>query len=86
MKQLEKTLKAMSNRRRLAIIKFLKETGGATVGEISREIRISFKTTSKHLGILLAADIVDREQKGRAVLYFLAKESKPIVKSLVSLL
>ena len=86
MKQFEKRLKAVANRRRLTIIKFLKETGGASVGDISREIRMSFRTTSKHLGVLSATDIIDKEQRGRRVLYFLSKYQEPVIKSILSFL
>ena len=84
MKQLEKTLKAMANRRRLAIAKFLKDNSASSVGEIAREIKLSFKSTSRHLGLLSAADIVDKEQKGLTVFYSLSKDQKPIIKSLIS--
>lgn len=84
MKQLEKTLKAISNRRRLAIAKFLKDSGASSVGEIAREIKLSFKSTSRHLGLLAAADIVDKEQKGLTVFYSLSKDQKPIIKSLLA--
>ena len=81
---MEKTLKAIANRRRLAIAKFLKDNGASSVGEIAREIKLSFKSTSRHLGLLSAADIVDREQKGLTVFYFLSKDQKPVIKSLFS--
>ncbi|MEK9158792.1 MAG: metalloregulator ArsR/SmtB family transcription factor [Patescibacteria group bacterium] len=84
MKQMEKTLKAMANHRRLAIAKFLKDNGASSVGEIAREIKLSFKSTSRHLGLLSAADIVDKEQKGLTVFYFLSKDQKPVIKSLFS--
>ena len=63
MKKMEKTLKALANRRRLAILKYLKNTGQASVGDIAGKIQLSFKATSKHLNILFGADILEREQK-----------------------
>ena len=62
MKNLERTMKAFANRRRLAIVRYLKRNRKATVNDISHEIKLSFKATSKHLGILSGAGIVDREQ------------------------
>ena len=86
MKELEKIMKAMANRRRLAILKFLKHNGRATVGEIAREINLSFKATSKHLRVLSAADIVERDQIGLQMWYELADKPLPASKSILLLL
>jgi len=85
-KGLEKTLKALANRRRLAILKYLKRNPEAPVSELASEIRLSFKATSKHLSILSALDIVEREQRGLGAFYQLAKVQLPAVKSILSLL
>jgi len=85
-RQLEKNLKALANRRRLAILKYLKHNPEAPVGELASEIRLSFKATSKHLSILSALDIVEKEQRGLGVFYRLAKVQLPAVKLILSLL
>ncbi len=72
MKHHEKILKALANRRRLEIIKYLKENKEASVGEIANHIKLSFKSTSRHLSILLGADILEKEQRGLLVFYGLA--------------
>jgi len=72
MKELERQLKALANRRRLAIVKFLKKEKEATVGDIAETIKLSFKATSKHLGVLAAADIVDKEQRSLQMWYRLS--------------
>ena len=72
MKDIERQLKALANRRRLAIIKFLKKSGKASVSNIAKEIKLSFKSTSRHLAVLSAADLVEREQVNLNVFYFLA--------------
>ena len=51
-KELEWILKALANRRRLGILRVLKQNREATVGDIAAEIRLSFRSTSKHLGVL----------------------------------
>ena len=38
-KELERKLKALANKRRLAILKYLKEDGRASVGDIAGEIK-----------------------------------------------
>lgn len=61
-KELERTLKALANKRRLAILSYIKKQKEASVGEIADNVKLSLKAASKHLGILAAASIVDREQ------------------------
>ena len=73
MKELERQLKALANRRRLAIVKFLKKEKEATVGDIAETIMLSFKATSKHLGVLAAVDIVDKEQRSLQMWYRLSQ-------------
>lgn len=86
MKNLEKTLKALANRRRLAIIKYLKTNGEAPVGEIAQEINLSFKATSKHLGILAGVDIVERDQRSLQMFYRLSSVLNPPASRIVNLL
>ena len=80
-RETEKILKALANRRRLAIVYFLQKKGRATPGGISEEIKLSFKATSKHLGILFATDLVDREQFGLRVDYYLTRPLHHIVRA-----
>jgi DNA-binding transcriptional ArsR family regulator len=85
-KELEKILKALANRRRVAILKYLKRVGRASVGDISEVIKLSFKATSKHLMILSNADIVDKEQVSLSMFYFLPKTNHPIVSKVLSII
>lgn len=86
MKELEKILKALANKRRLVIIKYLKEEKEAVVGDVARFIRLSFKSTSKHLSILRVVDIIEREQRGPLVFYSLNPNKHTLVDRLLSLL
>ena len=83
---MEKILKALANRRRLAILKYLKENRKAPVAEIAHEIDLSFKATSKHLGVLSAVDILEKEHISSQMFYRLAEKQKLEVKSILSLL
>jgi DNA-binding transcriptional ArsR family regulator len=76
----EKILKALANRRRLQIIKLLKKKKKAMVGDIANTIKLSFTATSKHLGVLYSAGIVDREQKSLQMWYGLSPTPHSIVK------
>lgn len=86
MHKLEKILKALANRRRLAILKYLKENKEAPVAEIADEINLSFKATSKHLGVLSAIDIIEREQRSSQMFYYLSAAQEPPVKYIISIL
>lgn len=71
-KEAEKVLKALANARRLAIVKYLRQEKEATVGDVAEAIKLSFKATSKHLGVLAHADIVDKEQRNLSMWYRLS--------------
>lgn len=49
MKEYERILKALANRRRLAILRHIRREKEARVGDIASAIRLSFKATSRHL-------------------------------------
>jgi DNA-binding transcriptional ArsR family regulator len=85
-KELEKILKALANKRRILILKYLKRVGKASVGEVSDAIKLSFKATSKHLMILSNMDIVDKEQISLTMFYFLPKSTHPMVSKLLSII
>ena len=84
MKETEKILKALANRRRLAIVKYLNKTKTASVGDIREEIKLSFKATSKHLSVLYSADIVEREQIGMTMIYKLSNPLHSVLKLIIS--
>ena len=84
MKEYERVIKALANRRRLAIIAFLKKRREATVGNIAEHITLSFTSTSKHLNILAKADILDKRQQSLEVYYFLGQKIPGITESIVS--
>ena len=86
MKELEKSLKALANKRRLAIVQYLKSRSGASVGKIAQEIKLSFKATSKHLTVLANANVVQKEQDSLYMVYSLAPTPRPEVRHILSLL
>lgn len=85
MKDFEKILKALANKRRLAIIKYLKEEGEAPVGKIADAINLSFRSTSKHLSVLFAADIVAKDQRSLQIFYRLDEIQKPVSRAIIKL-
>ena len=85
-KELERLFKAFANRRRIAIVRFLKRTKEASVGDIASHIKLSFNATSKHLGVLSAANIVDREQRSLQMIYRIADDLSPRARLMLSIL
>ena len=81
---MERLLKAFANRRRLAIVRFLKKGKEASVGDIAETIHLSFKATSKHLGILTAANVLDRDQRSLQMFYRLSNDIPALARTLIS--
>jgi len=73
----ERVLKALANRRRLAIVQFLHTKGPASVGKIAEHIRLSFAATSRHLRVLAGVDLIESEQVNTTVNYSLPKNRHP---------
>lgn len=85
--ELEKLFKAVANKRRVAIVKFLKRRqSGASLFEIADEIDLSFKATSKHLRMLLGVGFVEREQRGFRALFRMTGEPTPEARTVLSLI
>lgn len=85
-KDIEKLLKALANERRLQILSYLKKEKEASVGDIAENIKLSFKATSKHLRILSAANIVEREQRSLLAYYTLGSSPHSLIRHLLSIL
>lgn len=85
-KTFERSFKALANRRRLAILLFLKKRREATVGDIAEAIKLSFKSTSRHLAVLANAGVIDREQRSLNVFYHIADGLMKPVRTTIELL
>ncbi|OHB09955.1 MAG: hypothetical protein A3G05_01385 [Candidatus Zambryskibacteria bacterium RIFCSPLOWO2_12_FULL_45_14] len=82
-RELERVLKALANRRRLAIIGLLHKEKEKSVGEIADNIKLSFRATSKHLSVLMNADILEREQRSLQMFYSLNNNASNKIKQLL---
>ena len=85
-KELERNYKAFGNRRRLDILKYLKRSEKATVGDIATKIGLSFKSTSRHLAVLSAIAVLSSEQVGLYVYYSLSADKSSVVQQVLDLL
>lgn len=81
---MEKIYKALANRRRLAIIRYLHKNDGVTVGDISEEINLSFTATSKHLQVLKAVSIIRNNQINTEQHYYLIDRNNKFIKDLLA--
>lgn len=84
-KNLECVMKALANRRRLEILRLLKSTKEMNVGSIAEEIKLSFRATSRHLAVLSAAGLLDREQRSLEMFYSLASDMPTGARTVISL-
>jgi DNA-binding transcriptional ArsR family regulator len=84
LKKAEQVLKALANRRRIAMLRLLKQESTLSVGAIAEKAKLSFKATSNHLALLRAADIVERDQTGLIMNYRIVMPMHPLVKVLLS--
>ena len=85
-KKLERMLKGLANRRRLEIIKYLRKDGEATVNEIAAKIRLSLKSTSKHLYTLTHLDILARDQRSKFMFYKINSDPHSLVRHVIFLI
>ena len=69
MKRWTQIFKALANINRLKIIKLLSASGQMTVSDISHEIKVSLKGTSKHLIILHNLDVLTSQGRDGYVYY-----------------
>ena len=86
MKEHEKILKALANKRRLEIIKYLGHKKTATVGAIAAHLKLSFKSTSRHLAVLYGADILEKEQRSLSGFYSISSKLGQFTKTIISML
>lgn len=86
MKEHERALKALANRRRLKIIKILKGCRSASVGELAEGIRLSLRSTSRHLRVLSSAGILENDQVGPYMLYRLSDRQPATAAPVIPLL
>lgn len=68
-KELERFFKALANERRIKILWELWEHGSQNVGQVSKNIELSYRSTSKHLQKLEKAGLLTRRRRKFSVIY-----------------
>ncbi|MFH1509345.1 MAG: ArsR family transcriptional regulator [bacterium] len=79
----EKILKALANKKRLQIIEYLNENEPKPVFSIAKAIKLSIKSTSKHLLILKNTDVLESEYMKHQNHYRLKRPLSIIVKTIM---
>ena len=69
-------LKALANLTRVCIVEKLK-VGPLSVGELSEKLGESPSTTSRHLGVLKRAGLVEDQKQGTTVVYSMTTDRIP---------
>ena len=85
-KEFERVLKALANKRRLAILRYLRKEKEASVGDIAEEIKLSFRATSRHLSVLSGTNILEKEQRNVQVFYRLSSDLPEPAQKIISIL
>ena len=67
-KRLSQVFKALANERRMNIIKFVYKKP-LPVGEISKKLKLSLKSVSKHLQKMEREGLVEKHHEGKFVYY-----------------
>ena len=86
MKRWTVVFKALSNFNRLKIIKILSSNKRMNVGEIAKELKVSFTATSNHLIILEKLEVLEAEGASGHVFYNLNSEMPSDFEKAITLL
>ena len=71
-KDFEKIFKSLANRRRVAVLIYLKRNKEVNVGAFAKEFHLSLPAMSRHLNLLEKAGILEKDQRDKEVFYRLA--------------
>ena len=82
-KELERLLKAVANHRRLSILKYLQRAKKPNVGDIADHLKLSFRSTSRHLVILKSVGLIDKEQIGVEMHYSMESDIPSVIKHIL---
>lgn len=73
-RSIEKLYKAVANKRRLVILQILSRQSGLSVMDLAAKLKLTFRSTSKHLQLLAAEGLVEPKSSGKFVLYQISSE------------
>lgn len=77
--EIERILKPLANRRRLAILNFLRKRKEASVGDIAESIHLSLTATSRRLTMLERAGLLEKDQRSLNVYYHICPDAPSVL-------
>ncbi|MDO8522249.1 MAG: metalloregulator ArsR/SmtB family transcription factor [bacterium] len=84
--ELERQLKVLANRRRLAILNLLRKRKDVNVSDVAEAIKLSLTSTSRHLIMLERMGFVEKEQKSLNVYYRISSNPPASLRNALNLL
>ena len=84
--ELERQLKVLDNRRRLAILNLLRKRKDVNVSDVADTIRLSLTSTSRHLNMLERMGFVEKEQRSLNVYYRITSNPADSLREVLKLL
>lgn len=78
-KELTRCLRALANERRVRILEELLGPTPLDVDALARRIKLSYKSTAKHVAQLERCDLVDRQRQSLQV-YYRANRQHPLLR------
>lgn len=73
-KEAVKIFKAIGNERRLDILRRIAKSRQMSVGGLSEQMGLSFRSVSKHLSVLAGAGLVEAKQVSLSRYYFISPD------------
>ena len=83
MRELTKCFKALANERRLRVLKELYYREPLTINTIAKRIKLSLKSTSKHMQKLSDCDLIERSNNSLQV-WCRINRKHPLVRSIIA--
>ena len=80
--QIEYTVKGFSNKKRIEILFLLEQEPELSVSKISKNIKLSFKSTSKHLLKMMSSGLIMKRNSGSEIKHALTEKGKIILQLL----
>ena len=75
LRELEHIFRVLSGRKRLEILRLMLDGKSRAVGEVAVAVKLSLKSTSKHVILLAQVGLLDRRRGGFSVYYQLANDT-----------
>jgi DNA-binding transcriptional ArsR family regulator len=80
--RMERFVRGFSNHRRIEILELLEKIPELSVAEVSRELKINYKTTSSHMNRLAVAGLILKRNRLNDVRHRLTAKAKAVLKFL----